>query len=102
MRDHPRAEFASDIELELEGTRLSGNSLNISPGGAFVAAKPLPAVGARVTLIIRLPGIPDVCTIPCVVRWSKVDEGVGLQFESLRPIEVWAINNVMRAAKPAS
>jgi hypothetical protein len=102
MRDHPRAEFVIDVELALDVTRRSGRTVNISLGGAFVHAEPAPPVGERVTLIIRLPGVPDLCGIPCVVRWSKLDQGVGLQFESLRPIEVWAINNIMRSAKPAS
>jgi hypothetical protein len=41
-------------------------------------------------------GIPEDCRIPCVVRWVKPGEGVGLQFEQLRAIEVWALGRLLR------
>jgi hypothetical protein len=101
MRTHPRVDFETEVELVLDYARVQGRTVNISVGGVFLAGSMAPEVGSKVTLLIRLPGVPDICSIPCVVRWSKIDEGVGLHFESLRPIEVWSISRIMRAAEPS-
>lgn len=91
-------DFETDVQLGLGGTALAGRTADISRGGAFVMVEPVPPIGTRIELLIRLPGVPDVCRIPSIVRWSSVDRGVGLQFERLRPIEVWAINSIVRSA----
>lgn len=72
-----------------------GSTINISRGGVFVRTEPLPTFGDRLVLLVELPGIPERCSIPCVVRWVKPGEGVGLQFETLRAIEVWALNRLL-------
>jgi len=94
-RKHARHPFDAPIELLLEGGRQPGRSINISRGGIFVATEPVPEFGARLQLLIRLPGIPEECAIPCVVRWAKPGEGAGLQFETLRAIEVWALGKLL-------
>jgi len=98
MRAQPRVEFEVDVQLDGDGVQLTGRTADLSPGGAFVVIDQLLPIGERVDLSMRLPGVRGVCRIPSIVRWSRVDRGVGLQFESLRPIEVWAINRIVRSA----
>ena len=97
MRAQPRVEFETDVQLDIGEIALAGRTADISQGGAFVEVEPAPPIGSRVELSITLPGVPDVCRIPSVVRWVRTDKGVGLQFERLRPIEVWAINRIIRS-----
>jgi hypothetical protein len=96
QRQHTRYFYSTAIEFTVGGERQTGQTINISRGGVFVATDPVPSFGAKLTLHIALPGVPGDCDIPCVVRWSKAGEGVGLQFEQLRPIEVWALNKLLR------
>ena len=93
-----RIAFTEEVEITIEGdSSQPGNLVNISRGGCFVQTDPVPGFGSRVTLYINLPGIPERCEIPCIVRWVKENEGSGLQFEHLRPIEVWALNRLLRS-----
>lgn len=97
-RKHTRYSFEADVEIALPDTsRQTGRVRNISTGGTFVDTLPAPVFGSRVTLCLDLPGVPGHCSIPCIVRWVKDDGGTGLQFESLRPIEVWALNKLMHS-----
>jgi hypothetical protein len=95
-RQHVRYDYTEEADLTFDGERRTGRSVNISRGGIFVTIDPVPPFGARLTLHLALPGVDGVCDIPCVVRWSKAGEGVGLQFETLRPIEIWALNKLLR------
>ena len=97
-RRDTRYSYRTRIRLETaNGSILEGMMSNFSLGGTLVETEPLPVFGEKVKLRVVLPGVPDECVIPCFVRWIKEDEGVGLQFESLRPIEVWALNKLKRA-----
>jgi len=96
QRQHVRYDYDTALEISHGGERQPGRSVNVSRGGIFVATDPVPAFGSKAVLHIQLPGVNEVCDIPCVVRWSKAGEGVGLQFEQLRPIEVWALNKLLR------
>ncbi|MDJ0766209.1 MAG: PilZ domain-containing protein [Myxococcota bacterium] len=96
-RTHSRVYYHASIELETsDDAKMGGELVNISTGGAFVKISTPPSFGTKVRLIIDLPSVPDRCKIPCIVRWIKQDSGAGLQFEQLRPIEVWAINRLKR------
>jgi Tfp pilus assembly protein PilZ len=97
-RVHSRLNYAADVGLEIrDEQRQAGQLLNISTGGAFVETEPPPEFGEKITLIVDLPGIQDKCKIPCIVRWTKPGGGAGLQFEHLRPIEVWALNKLINS-----
>ncbi len=95
-RKHARIDFDAPVEIVVDGASLPGRSINISRGGIFIRTEPVPAFGVRLQLRIHLPGIPETCSIPCVVRWSNPGEGAGLQFEMLRAIEVWSLNKLLR------
>ncbi len=95
-RKHSRHTYAVPIDIVISESRvLSGNIVNISLGGAFIASDPLPAFGAKVKLKFTIPGVPKTAEVPCIVRWTKNGIGAGVQFEHLRAIEVWALNKLI-------
>ncbi|MCP4605210.1 MAG: PilZ domain-containing protein [Proteobacteria bacterium] len=101
-RVYSRVAYEANVEIAVgDNEKQSGILQNISRGGALVKTLPPPMFGTRVTLFIDLPGIPDTCKIPCIVRWIKQGHGAGLQFEHLRPIEVWAFNKLLRSLSNA-
>ena len=97
QRQHTRKHFSSDVELHHDGNVTQGRSINISQGGIFVDTDLLPPLGSKLVLKMRIPGAGDDCEIPCIVRWVKEGEGLGLQFEQLRAIEMWALNKLIKS-----
>ena len=98
-RKHARIPFVADTEILLENeSPYSGEIQNISLAGAFVKTDKVLKYEEKLTLRFSLPGVTSICEIPCIVRWTKKDEGAGLQFETLRAIEVWALNKIARNA----
>ena len=86
-------------QVELPCTlRVAGDSgppadlelVNLSIGGALLRRRRLP-LGARVEVAFRIPTLEDSISTGAVVRWSTDDE-VGLQFDGLRPRDVWALS----------
>jgi hypothetical protein len=99
-RKHERYDFDRRVQLVFEnGVAHQGRSLNFSMGGMFIEIDPLPDFGSKVTLVIDLPNVPETCNIPCIVRWTKHGSGAGVQFETVRPIEVWSLSNLVRKLK---
>jgi hypothetical protein len=99
-RIQPRIPFDADVEILLEtGETQAGKLTNISSGGTYVQTTPPPPYGAKIKLVVTLPGVPDKCEIPSIVRWTKGDEGAGLQFEHLRAIEVWALTKLKHSQR---
>jgi hypothetical protein len=97
QRKHLRSGWESEVDVEWSGVRHPGKTRNVSHGGLYVAMADPPPVGARVLIHVRLPGIPDACILPSVVRWSQAGEGFGAQFENLRAVEVWALNRLLHS-----
>ncbi|MCK9522994.1 MAG: PilZ domain-containing protein [Proteobacteria bacterium] len=95
-RQHARFDFVADVEVETETGTHPGTTVNISQGGALLQTAAPCGFGEKLTLHIDLPGVKDTCQIPCIVRWSKEGDSLGVQFETLRAIEVWAINRLKR------
>jgi hypothetical protein len=92
-----RTPFEKDIEISLEdGKKLTGKMINISSGGTYIKMSPQPEFDTKLKIYVDLPHVPGICEIPCIVRWVKGESGVGLQFEHLRAIEVWALNKIKR------
>lgn len=84
-RRHTRYMFGADVGLEVAGQRQLGRTANISAGGMFVRTDPAPQLGESLKLLLSLPDVPDICEIPCVVRWHRDDQGAGLEFQSVEP-----------------
>ncbi|MDD5308737.1 MAG: PilZ domain-containing protein [Deltaproteobacteria bacterium] len=94
-RKYVRAVYETAITITNEGATDAGTSVNISRGGLCVKTDRSYPFGARIELGIDLPGVPETCRIPCIVRWVSPENAVGLQFENLRAIELWALNKLM-------
>jgi Tfp pilus assembly protein PilZ len=88
------------VEVKFDtGDVFSGRLVNFSLGGAFVQMETLPKFGSKVGLYINVPGISERCEIPCFVRWVNEGDGMGMQFEYTRPIEVWALTKLIKKLK---
>lgn len=99
-RQHWRRDWACDVEVEWAGARHPGRTRNVSLGGLYIVMTDPPPLGAHATIHVPLPGLPDPCALLAVVRWSQIGEGFGAQFESLRAVEVWALNRLLRGLAP--
>src|SRR5262245_27555248 len=53
---------------------------NIGVGGAFIACADVQPVGTAMTVELTLPTSEQVFTLPAIVRWSKDQHGMGIQF----------------------
>ena len=110
MSDNRRSATRHDVDLEAtvalinppggkasspvtspESCRLT----NLSLGGAFFVLRRMP-MGVRCQVSFRLPVIEEPVTSDAVVRWST-DQGIGVQFESLRPRDVWALSKYLES-----
>lgn len=100
MADNRRSSTRHDVDLacafgpsasELAETRIS----NLSIGGAMVKHKRLP-MGNRVHISFRVPNHETAISIGAVVRWST-DDSVGVQFDGLRPKDVWALSKYLES-----
>ena len=101
QRKHLRHDWETEIGVEWSGQVRAARTRNISIGGLYVDIADPPRVDQHVLIHVRLPGISDACTLPSIVRWSRPGDGFGVQFESLRAVEVWALNRLLRSLAPA-
>jgi len=96
VADNRRSATRHDVDVPCSfsdgsaGTPTATRLLNLSIGGAFVEAPRLP-MGQRVKLSFRVPTQEDTISTDAVVRWAT-DQGVGVQFDGLRPKDVWALS----------
>ncbi|MBN2528524.1 MAG: PilZ domain-containing protein [Deltaproteobacteria bacterium] len=97
-RKYQRIDFETDVTIHLAGQQMSGTTLNLSQGGVLLQTSSPLEFGQKLAIEIRIPKIDHPCNIPCVVRWRR-DTSVGVQFETLRAIEVWGINQLINTQK---
>jgi hypothetical protein len=100
MADNRRSSTRHDVDLacafgptaeNLGETRIS----NLSVGGAMVKHPRLP-MGNRAHVSFRVPNHETAISIGAVVRWST-DDSVGIQFDGLRPKDVWALSKYLES-----
>ncbi len=97
-RVHERYDRQIPVVIVHGDRELEGTTRNISLGGMFVdASGTMPAVGSEARVRMRLPALKEQTEVPVVVRWVT-SEGVGVQFGSLRALEVWALNQLFKKA----
>ena len=69
--------------------------MNLSLGGASIAASRRYAMGERCNLTFKVPSQEEPIEIGATVRWSD-DTAVGVQFDGLRARDVWALNEFFK------
>lgn len=95
-REHPRTPLDAAITCETDGQSFTALARDISLGGMFIEAEPVPAFGAKMQIICRLPGMNADSSLPAVVRWVKPG-GFGVQFGLLGARETHAITSLLSA-----
>jgi uncharacterized protein (TIGR02266 family) len=73
------------VEYEARSDFLDDYTSNISLGGMYMRSPSPLAVGTRFRLRFRLPGRDKPIETYAVVRWVTEEEGMGIQFDALKP-----------------
>jgi hypothetical protein len=81
--------------MEMFGDAANLRISNLSLGGAFVRHHQPMFVGQHVRIAFLLPGW-GVLDAAALVRW-KGSDGFGVQFQSLRAGEIWALNCYLKS-----
>jgi hypothetical protein len=98
-RVHDRFKCEIDVVVIHEGKEYPALTDNASLGGLHLIADDRPPFGAIVQLRFRLPSMKAVSICDGTIRWSRPD-GFGVQFGSLRPIDVWGLNQYFKTLTP--
>ena len=78
-------------QLGVNGQTQTVTLINLSLGGALIAAGAKYSMGQRVTITFAIPTVETPIEVGATVRWSD-DKATGLQFDGLRARDVWALN----------
>lgn len=100
-RVHERYDRRLHVVVIHEGGELVTESKNISLGGMYLLSEAQLAYGTKVRVRFHLPALKEEVTLEAVVRWKK-DDGMGVQFGSLRAREVWGFNQLFKESTPSS
>ncbi len=73
-----------------------GSTSDVSLGGMFIETDSPRLFGERITVKFRAGGLQQPLSAPAVVRWVEPGRGMGVQFESVRPLVVWALQQELR------
>ncbi|MDH5491672.1 MAG: PilZ domain-containing protein [Myxococcales bacterium] len=98
-RAHERYDCELPISVKHGDRAIDLVAKNVSLGGLFCASDEMLPYGAEVEVTLRLPAMKTDMTTRMTVRWSR-DGGIGLQFGSLRALEVWGLNQLFRTLQP--
>ncbi len=94
-RVHERFNCELPVTVLYEGDELSGIASNISLGGLYIVTESQVPFGMDVKVRFQVPSLKEPATVDSKVRWVKPD-GFGVQFGSLRALEVWALNQYFK------
>lgn len=90
-RTSTRHPVSIPAKIKLDGVLEACTVLNLSLGGALVAASRKLAMGAKVHITFSVPTVEQPIDVGATVRWAD-GSGVGIQFDGLRALDVWALN----------
>ena len=94
-RKHPRKAVEAVVVFQAgEGPRVDARCRDLSLGGMFIEASPLP-YGAKLRVYLPVPGLD--AGIDCIVRWAKPD-GMGVQFGVMGARETHALTQLLVGA----
>ena len=79
---------------------LGTQAANVSLGGLYLLTDQQLEYGSEVKLRFQLPALKEQTECAATVRWNKPD-GFGVQFGSLRAIEVWALHQYFKQLTPS-
>lgn len=99
QRAHERFTVRLPVTVLHNGVAYVTETHNISLGGIFVAPIDEIPFGASVWIVFRLAALKEDTEVAATVRWKKPD-GLGLQFGSLRAVDVWGLNQLFKARAP--
>ncbi|HUJ59751.1 MAG TPA: PilZ domain-containing protein [Kofleriaceae bacterium] len=99
-RTSTRHAVSLTAQLTVDGAPRVCDLVNLSLGGALVAAGSRFAMGQRVVISFNVPTMPEAIEVGATVRWSD-DKATGLQFDGLRARDVWALNKYFEQLQPA-
>ena len=94
-RIQTRHDVSLPVKLTIDGVLKDSTMLNISLGGALIAASTKYAMGQRMNVAFHVPTMDEVIEVGAVVRWAN-PQGVGVQFDGLRARDVWALNEYFK------
>ncbi|MGE0547275.1 MAG: PilZ domain-containing protein [Kofleriaceae bacterium] len=82
-------------KLVVNDASIDSTIMNLSLGGAQIAATTRYPMGARGHVTFRVPTMEDPIAIGVTVRWAD-GKNVGIQFDGLRARDVWALNEYFK------
>lgn len=94
-RVHERYECNLPVTLIHGEEEHVANATNVSLGGIYMVTMASLPYGTVVNVRFRVPALKEDATVEATVRWAK-DDGLGVQFGSLRALEVWALNQYFK------
>jgi hypothetical protein len=94
-RVHERFECELAVTIVYEGREIGAVTSNVSLGGMFIATSTQLPFGATAKVRLRLPALKEDSEVPVTIRWVT-KEGLGVQFGSLRALEVWGLNQLFK------
>ena len=97
-RVHERFECDLPVTLLLEEEEFEAVATNISLGGVYLVTEATMPYGSLVNVRFRVPAMKKDALVAGTIRWEKPD-GLGVQFGSLRALEVWALNQYFKGLK---
>lgn len=108
LSPNPTQHFSREIELDVasDSNIYAGFSANLSDAGLFVATYQPQAVGDRLRVRFRLPGIDNPIEAKVEVQWIRSHEagdgppGFGGQFVELSPDGRAAVARFMEKREP--
>lgn len=85
------------VVIERGSVQISGRTVNMGFGGAFIEAAEKFAYAERVELWMPLLDAAMLCPVRSLVRWSS-GSGFGVQFLEFGAREAYALSELMRTA----
>jgi PilZ domain len=86
---------AGKLTIGEAGTPGDCTIVNLSLGGALLAATKRHPMGERCHIVFKIPTVEEAIDVGATVRWSD-EKSVGIQFDGLRARDVWALNEYFK------
>lgn len=90
------------LTLVVGDQEFPAQAADLSLGGLFALGGTDVEYGTELTVRFRVPALKEDTELTAIARWVKPGEGIGLQFQKLRAIQVWALNQYFRILEEAT